>query len=75
MAAVDIEAIEASMKMAALDGLRGYSDGNYGVVKQYRETEYVPKSSACGYQVLREPSWNKGRHQLFSSLDFSKWCS
>jgi malate dehydrogenase (oxaloacetate-decarboxylating)(NADP+) len=43
MAAVDVDAIDAQMKMAALD-----------------TTDYVPKSSAGGYQVLREPAWNKG---------------
>ena len=60
MAAIDVEALEAQMKMSSLDHLRGYSQNHFGVVKQYRETEYVPKSHAGGYQVLREPLWNKG---------------
>ncbi|KAI0129944.1 malic enzyme [Xylariales sp. AK1849] len=60
MSSVDITAIEEQMKMATLDGLRGYSQNHYGEVQQYRNTDYVPKSSACGYQVLREPFWNKG---------------
>ncbi|ORY71249.1 NADP-dependent malic enzyme [Pseudomassariella vexata] len=60
MSSVDIAAIEQQMKMASLDGLRGYAQNHYGEVQQYRKTEYVPKSSACGYQVLREPLWNKG---------------
>ncbi|KAK6072944.1 NADP-dependent malic enzyme [Seiridium cupressi] len=60
MSSVDINAIEARMKMAALDGLRGYSQNHYGEVQQHRSTDYVPQSSACGYQVLREPLWNKG---------------
>lgn len=60
MAAVDTTAIEAAMKMSALDGLRGYSTEHYGTVKQYRTTDYVPKSHAGGYQVIREPAWNKG---------------
>ncbi|KAI3325066.1 NADP-dependent malic enzyme [Xylariaceae sp. AK1471] len=60
MSTVDIASIEQRMKMAALDGLRGYAQDHYGEVKQYRSTDYVPKSAAGGYQVLREPLWNKG---------------
>ncbi|KAM0335682.1 hypothetical protein ACHAQA_000731 [Verticillium albo-atrum] len=60
MNSVDISAIEDKMKAAALDQHRGYAQNHYGEVQQYRSTDYVPKSSACGYQVLREPSWNKG---------------
>ncbi|TAQ87876.1 hypothetical protein B7494_g3797 [Chlorociboria aeruginascens] len=59
MASVDIAAIEAAMRQSALDGLRGYSQDHYGTVKQHRATDYVPRSSAGGYQVLREPAWNK----------------
>jgi malate dehydrogenase (oxaloacetate-decarboxylating)(NADP+) len=62
MSTVDIASIEQRMKMAALDGLRGYAQDHYGEVKQYRSTDYVPKSAAGGYQVLREPLWNKGVH-------------
>ncbi|OTB07820.1 hypothetical protein M426DRAFT_317711 [Hypoxylon sp. CI-4A] len=60
MSSVDISAIEEQMKMAALDGLRGYAQNHYGEVQQYRTTDYVPQSSAGGYQILREPLWNKG---------------
>jgi len=60
MGAVDIEAIEAAMKMSALDGLRGYSQDHYGTIQQYRETDYITKNNAGGMQVLREPAWNKG---------------
>lgn len=60
MSSVDISAIEEQMKMAALDGLRGYAQNHYGEVQQYRSTDYVPQSAAGGYQVLREPLWNKG---------------
>ncbi|EEY17991.1 NADP-dependent malic enzyme [Verticillium alfalfae VaMs.102] len=60
MNSVDINAIEEKMKAAALDQHRGYAQNHYGEVQQYRSTDYVPKSSACGYQVLREPAWNKG---------------
>ncbi|CAG8975663.1 hypothetical protein HYALB_00012321 [Hymenoscyphus albidus] len=60
MASVDTSAIEAAMKMSSLDTLRGYSSENYGTVKQFKATDYVPKSHAGGYQVIREPAWNKG---------------
>jgi malate dehydrogenase (oxaloacetate-decarboxylating)(NADP+) len=60
MAAVDVAALEAQMKKSALDGLRGYSQDHFAVVKQTKGTEYVPKDKAAGYQMLREPAWNKG---------------
>lgn len=60
MASVDIAAIEAQMRQTALDGLRGYATNTYGVVNQYRKTEYIPERMAGGYQILREPAWNKG---------------
>lgn len=60
MAGVDVEALEDQMRIAALDGLRGYAQDHYGTVKQYHETEYISKNMAAGYQVLREPAWNKG---------------
>lgn len=65
MAAVDIAVIEAAMKMASLDTLRGYSQEHYGEVKQYHQTEYIPKTQAGGYQILREPAWNKGTELCF----------
>lgn len=68
MNSVDINAIEEKMKAAALDQHRGYAQNHYGEVQQYRSTEYVPKSSACGYQVLREPAWNKGQSRPSPSL-------
>lgn len=51
------------MKMASLDQHRGYAQDHYGEVHQYRTTEYVPHGQAGGYQVLREPHWNKGEHR------------
>ncbi|TVY39184.1 NADP-dependent malic enzyme [Lachnellula subtilissima] len=60
MASVDTSAIEAAMKMSSLDVLRGYSQDSFGVINQYRETDYVPQHKAGGYQVIREPAWNKG---------------
>ena len=60
MASVDITAIEERMKMAQLDQLRGYKQDTFGEVQQYRSTDYIAKHAAGGYQVLREPLWNKG---------------
>ncbi|KAG9242840.1 hypothetical protein BJ878DRAFT_425014 [Calycina marina] len=60
LAAVDMEALENSMKMSALDQLRGYAQDHYGTVKQYRDVDYVTRNNAGGNQVLREPAWNKG---------------
>lgn len=60
MSSVDIVAIEEAMKAASLDQLRGYSQNHYGEVHQFRNTEYVSQAQAAGYQVLREPMWNKG---------------
>lgn len=60
MSNVDIATLEERMKMAQLDQLRGYAQDHYGEIKQLTRTEYVPKNMAAGYQVLREPIWNKG---------------
>ncbi|OBR11799.1 Malic enzyme [Colletotrichum higginsianum IMI 349063] len=59
MSSVDINAIEEKMRMASLDQHRGYSQNTFGEVQQYRTTEYVPKTQATAYQILREPLWNK----------------
>jgi hypothetical protein len=64
---VDIDAIEAQMKMSALDGLRGYAQDHYGVVRQENRTEYVGEERARGVNVLREPGWNKGSSPPLSS--------
>ncbi|KAJ9148433.1 NADP-dependent malic enzyme [Pleurostoma richardsiae] len=60
MASVDLATIEEAMRMATLDGLRGYKQNTFGEVKQFRTTEYMAKHQALGSQVLREPLWNKG---------------
>ncbi|CZT48607.1 related to malate dehydrogenase (oxaloacetate-decarboxylating) (NADP+) [Rhynchosporium secalis] len=60
MSAVNMDHVEAAMKAAALDCFKGYAQDNYGTVNQYGITEYVPKNMAGGYQVIREPAWNKG---------------
>jgi len=57
---INMQAMEHAIKLSSLDGLRGYSQDHYGTVKQYQSTEYISKKSARGYQVLREPAWNKG---------------
>ena len=64
MSSVDISSIEEAMKMASLDTLRGYAQNHYGQVQQYATTEYIPQHQAAGYQVLREPLWNKGELTL-----------
>jgi hypothetical protein len=66
MSSVDVFAIEEAMKMAALDQHRGYAKDSHGEVKQDRHTEYLDQSQAAGYQIIREPLWNKG--MLSSSL-------
>lgn len=61
MSSVDIATIEESMKLAQLDTHRGYAQNHYGQVQQYAKTEYISHNQAAGYQVLREPLWNKGK--------------
>lgn len=58
--AIDIAQIEEGIKMANLDTLRGYSNTTPAPVQQAIKTEYTPMSQAAGYQVIREPMWNKG---------------
>lgn len=77
MSSVDIATIEEAMKMANLDTLRGYTQSAYPEVHQFAKTEYITKAQAAGYQVLREPLWNKGMYTasvlLFCSC-FSLFC-
>lgn len=54
--------------MAQLDSLRGYAQDHYGTVEQSQKTDYVQKGNACGYQVIREPQWNKGIYSRHFSL-------
>lgn len=67
---IDIAAIEAAMKQSSLDHLKGYSQTNYPTVTQSNDTEYISQESAQGYQVLREPAWNKGTFSSSLSLAF-----
>lgn len=60
MSSVNVAELEDKMRTASLDQHRGYSQSHYPEVQQYRPTETIPKSAACGHQVLREPVWNKG---------------
>ncbi|KAH7152361.1 hypothetical protein B0J13DRAFT_261414 [Dactylonectria estremocensis] len=60
MSNVDISAIEHKIKMATLDQHRGYAQNHYSEVKQDRPTEYLAEDQAAGYQIVREPFWNKG---------------
>ncbi|KJZ74231.1 hypothetical protein HIM_06462 [Hirsutella minnesotensis 3608] len=52
--------MEGAMKTAAQDQHRGYAQDHLGEVKQHHATEYIHQSQASGFQVLREPLWNKG---------------
>ncbi|KAI3575267.1 hypothetical protein IWW34DRAFT_93898 [Fusarium oxysporum f. sp. albedinis] len=61
MSPVDLTKIEQEIKMAALDQHRGYVQDHYAEVKQDRTPEYVDESNAAGYQIVREPLWNKGK--------------
>jgi malate dehydrogenase (oxaloacetate-decarboxylating)(NADP+) len=60
---VDTAAIDAQMKLASLNHLAGYSTKAYpAAVEQSASTQYTPEEMARGYQVLREPAWNKGEN-------------
>ena len=48
------------MKTASLDQHRGYAQEHFDEIKQFRTTDYVPQTLAAGYQLLRDPLWNKG---------------
>lgn len=60
LSTIDLFAVREAMKMAALDQHRGYAKDSHGEVKQDRTTEHLAKSQAAGYQIIREPLWNKG---------------
>ncbi|KAF1735187.1 NADP-dependent malic enzyme [Beauveria bassiana] len=60
MSAVDISAIQEAMKMTALDQHRGYTQDRFAEVKQTQPTQYISEAAAAGYQIIREPHWNKG---------------
>ena len=54
------------MAAESLDQLRGFEESNHSdEVHQTRLTVYMPESAAAGYQVLRDPLWNKGDFFLF----------
>lgn len=62
LSSVDLTAIEAGIKAASLDQLRGYAQNHYTQINQPSQTEYISETMAGGYQVLREPAWNKGQY-------------
>lgn len=66
LSSVDFSAIEEAMRMAALDQHRGYAKDSFGEVKQEGTTEYLHKNHAAGYQIIREPLWNRGMPFLLS---------
>ncbi|KAM5342562.1 hypothetical protein ACJ41O_013528 [Fusarium nematophilum] len=60
MSSVDLSKIEQQIKMASLDQHRGYVQDHYAEIKQDRPTQYLDEATAAGYQLVREPLWNKG---------------
>ncbi|RDA93469.1 hypothetical protein CP533_2626 [Ophiocordyceps camponoti-saundersi (nom. inval.)] len=60
LSTVNMDAIADSLKAASLDQHRGYVQSHFSEVRQNRDTDYVSYDNAAGYQVLREPLWNKG---------------
>lgn len=60
----DTTSLENSFKIASFDTIRSYAQNYYAVAEQPHETEDIPRPSARGYQLLREPSWNKGEEYL-----------
>lgn len=64
LSSVDLSAIEQGLKAASLDQHRGYAQDHFAQVHQERDTEYIDETMAAGYQVLREPLWNKGMCSL-----------
>lgn len=66
--AVDISAIQESMKAHSLDQYRGYAQNHYTEVKQTHPTEYLTEEMANGVQVLRDPLWNKGETSCSSLM-------
>lgn len=68
LSSVDLTAIEQGLQAASLDQLRGYAQDHFAEVRQEHDTEYVDSSMAAGYQVLRDPLWNKGIHSTTVQL-------
>lgn len=66
LSSVDLSAIEQGLKAASLDQHRGYAQDHFAEVHQERDTEYIDETMAAGYQVLREPLWNKGMFLYYS---------
>lgn len=67
---IDTAAIDAQMKLASLNHLAGYATTSYpDAVPQSSTTQYTPEEMARGYEVLREPFFNKGTtHISFTSI-------
>ena len=61
LAAVDTAQLEAAMKLASLDNLKGYNPGHHAVVKQPGFMREKPAQNELrGYEVVREPALWKG---------------
>lgn len=77
MSSVDLSKIEEQIKMTALDQHRGYVQDHYAEIQQDRPTQYIDETNAAGYQIVREPLWNKGKlPRSFDQhlLSTSPWC-
>ena len=69
---IDTAAIDAQMKLASLNHLAGYATSSYpDAVPQDSTTKYTPEEMARGYEVLREPFFNKGSFS-FTSTSFKE---
>lgn len=64
---VPVKVIENMMKTANLDTLTGYAAEKSMPVKQRETGPNVLDGVRRGFNVLREPIWNKGRLVLYSS--------
>ncbi|KAL2887825.1 malic enzyme [Ceratocystis lukuohia] len=55
----NVSAIEQAMQMSSLDQFKGYVQATFPEVQQANVTQYSTEAEASGYQILREPVWNK----------------
>ncbi|KAL1901600.1 hypothetical protein Cpir12675_000470 [Ceratocystis pirilliformis] len=66
----NVSAIEQAMQMSSLDQFKGYMQATFPEVQQANLTQYSTEAEASGYQILREPVWNKALPLSYSSSRF-----
>ncbi|PHH53628.1 NAD-dependent malic enzyme [Ceratocystis fimbriata CBS 114723] len=66
----NVSAIEQAMQMSSLDQFKGYVQATFPEVQQANVTQYSTEAEASGYQILREPVWNKALSLSYSSSRF-----